>query len=213
MNSMDTSKDQSADQHIPEQKLGSYVDAAEQLTLSDEATASAFFNVVKERLLSVDKWSDFAGTAMSAFSLTDASGNPVNRLAQEGDYIRIDIPGPGTGLGKGYDWVKVEEIAMESEGNRESLTMRVRPADNPRSGSGETAHFFTEQASSTFQVKRNGRHISAEEHGRNEQANTYTASTADNLRNMFVGWAATLGFSYPQWKSLVKGLIQFDTGK
>lgn len=209
---MATSKDQPADQHIPEQKLGSYVDVAEQIALSDEATAAAFFYVVKERLLSVNKWSDFAGTAMSAFALTDSSGNPVNRLAQEGDYIRIDIPGPGTGLGKGYDWVKVEEIAMEKEGDSERLTMRVRPADNPRSENRETAHFFTEQASSTFQVKRNGRHISAEEHGRNEQVNTYTESTADNLRNMFVGWAATFGFSYPQWKSLVKGFIQFDAG-
>ncbi|MCJ0743693.1 hypothetical protein [Pedobacter montanisoli] len=197
------------DKRIPEQEVGSKVDAVEKLSLADEATAIDFFRVVKERLLSVNKWAEFAGTNMSTFQLTDASGNLVNRAAKEGDYLKIDIPGPGTALGKGYDWVKIEEIKEEGDKDTDILTMRVRPAENPLSRNPETAHFLTEQASSTFQVKRMGKHIYAEEHGRNEQANTYTSDTLDNLRNMVVGWAAMLGFSYPQWKALVKGLVKF----
>lgn len=206
---MNTNNNHSEDERLPQQEIGSQIDVVEKLSLPDETVAIAFFPIVKDRLLSVNKWAELAGTEMSAFQLTNAFGNPVDRRAEVGDYLQIDIPGPGTGLGKGYDWVKIEEITMESEVGMDMVTMRVRPADNPLSASNETAHFLTEQATSTFLVKRVGKHIYAEEHGRNEQANTYTKDTVDNLRNLFVGWAATLGFSYPQWKALVKGLIQF----
>jgi hypothetical protein len=49
--------------------------------------------------------------------------------------------------------------------------------------------------------------VTAEEHGRNEVPNTDTSSTIDNIRNTLVGWSARIGLSYPQWKSLVKGII------
>lgn len=195
-------------QYIPKQRLGEYLDVKEERTFATETEAVDFFSIARKRLLDVNHWAKLAGTALSSFQLTNAFGNVVDRYAEVGDYLRIDIPGPGTALGKGYDWVKIEEIAEEREAGMDMISLRARPASNPLSAtSNETAHFLTEQATSTFQIKRIGRHIYAEEHGRNEQANTYTASTVDNLRNMLVGWAAMVGFSYPQWKALVKGLI------
>lgn len=192
---------------IPPQQVGEHLDVREERRFDSEEEAIAFFQIAKDRLLSVNRWAEIAGTALSAFRLTNAFGNVVNRWAQVGDYLQIDIPGPGTSLGDGYDWVRIEEVAFESEDGMDMVSMTARPANNPLSGSNETAHFLTEQATSTFQVKRIGKHIYAEEHGRNEQANTYTKSGVDNLRNLFVGWAAMVGFSYPQWKALVKGLI------
>ncbi|MNL25317.1 hypothetical protein D3C87_1467950 [compost metagenome] len=85
--------------------------------------------------------------------------------------------------------------------------MTVRPSANPLTDSQDTAHFLTNEATSTFQVKRVGNRIYAEEHGRNEVPNTDTKYTMDNIRNTFVGWGAKIGLSYPQWKSLVKGLL------
>jgi len=32
------------------------------------------------------------------------------RRALEGDFIKVDIPGPGPGVGNGYDWVRIESI-------------------------------------------------------------------------------------------------------
>lgn len=193
--------------HIPPQELGEQIDAVEDRTFEDEAAAADFFVLARHRLLDVNQWAALAGSELSRFQLTNAFGNPIEGLAKEGDYLRIDIPGPGSGTGDGYDWVRVESIIDEKEAGMEAVTLRARPADNPLSNSQDTAHFLTEQATSTFQVKRIGKHIYAEEHGRNEQANTYTTSTVDNIRNMLVGWGATLGFSYPQWKSLVKGIL------
>ncbi len=195
-------------EHIPPQVVGEKMDAVEKRSFKEDVEAMGFFELVRYRLLDVNHWSSLAGNGMAKFQLTDSSGNAVERLAQQGDHFKIDIPGPGSIIGNGYDWVEVESIIEERAPEMEMLTLSVRPAANPLSKNGDTAHFLTEQATSTFQVKRIGQDIYAGEHGRNEQANTYTTDAIENIRNMLVGWAATLGFSYPQWKSLVKGLLQ-----
>lgn len=192
--------------HIPAQEIGEQMDVVEKRSFDDEADAIDFFEVVRHRLLDINKWSALSGS-LSKFQLTNSFGNLVKRLVQEGDFLKIDIPGPSAGVGEGFDWVLVEAVIEEKEVGMQAVTLRVRPSLNPLSSHNDTAHFLTEQATSTFQVKRIGKHIYAEEHGRNEQTNTYTQSTADNIRNMIVGWASMLGLSYPQWKALVKALI------
>jgi hypothetical protein len=197
-------------EHVPSQRLGSEMNAVEQITLASEVQAVHFFQTVKERLLDVNHWKQIAGGTMSDFFLTDEVGNLVQRKATGGDHIRIDIPGPGSQTGGGYDWVTIEEIKLEVMDNAEVLSMTARPSANPLTDSEDTAHFLTDDATSTFQVKRVGSVISAEEHGRNEVPNTETENTLDIIRNTFVGWGAKAGFSYPQWKALVKGLLSTD---
>lgn len=195
------------DAQVPAQQTGSEMNAVEQLELNSEAEAVHFFATVKARLLDINRWAEISGGAMSDFFLTDEAGNLVQRKATGGDHIRIDIPGPGTQAGGGYDWVTIEEIKLEVLDDAEVLSMTARPSANPLTASDDTAHFLTEEATSTFQVKRIGRTIYAEEHGRNEVPNTDTDNTLDNIRNTFVGWGAKAGLSYPQWKALVKGLL------
>ena len=197
--------------HVPPQQTGSEMNVVEKIELATEAEAVHFFKTVKERLLDVNRWTEIAGGAMSDFFLTDAEGNLVQRKAASGDHIRIDIPGPGTQTGGGYDWVAIEEVKTQVLDDGEVLSMTARPSTNPLTGGEDTAHFLTNEATSTFQVKRIGNTIYAEEHGRNEVANTDTENMMDNIRNTFVGWGAKAGFSYPQWKALVKGLLRYDT--
>lgn len=195
---------------VPAQHTGSEMNVVEKIELPSEAEAIHFFKTVKERLLEVNRWTALAGGVMSDFFLTDAEGNLVKRRATSGDHIRIDIPGPGSQAGGGYDWVTIEEIKLEVLDDAEVLSMTARPSANPLTTNSDTAHFLTNEATSTFQVKRVGRTIYAEEHGRNESPNTGTENTFDNIRNTFVGWGAKVGFSYPQWKALVKGLLDHD---
>lgn len=197
--------------HVPSQQTGTEMNAVEKIELASEAEAVYFFNTVKERLLDVNRWAEIAGGGMSDFFLTDETGNLVQRKASGGDHIRIDIPGPGSKTGGGYDWVTIEGIKLEMLDDAEVLSMTARPSVNPLTGSEDTAHFLTDKATSTFQVKRIGRTIYAEEHGRNEVPNTDTGIPLDNIRNTFVGWGAKVGFSYSQWKALVKGLLSRDT--
>jgi len=196
------------EQHIPLQFKGSEMNAVEKTVLDTEEEAIRFFELVKERLLNVNGWGEVAELPLSSFRLTDKQGQQIQGPAKEGDYLKIDIPGPGTETGQGFDWVIVESIKTEKDTESEYLSMRVRPVVKPSGTGTDVAHFLEDDATSTFQVKRMGHTIYAEEHGRNEVPNTKTKKNLDNVRNTLVGWGAKLGLSYPQWKSLVKGLLK-----
>jgi hypothetical protein len=191
---------------VPAQYTGSEMDVIERRNCSTLAEAEVVFERACTRLLSVNEWGRYAG--ISAFQLIDPQGIRAERQAQLNDYIRIDIPGPGTQAGMGYDWVQIEEITTESHGKKQTLSMRVRPCAHPLSRKKETAHFLKSEATSSFVIIRSGRCVSAEEHARNEVPNTDNGSLYDKGRNFMVGMAAKLGFSYPQWKGLVKALLQ-----
>jgi len=195
---------------IPDQEVGSKMDIIESVHFPLEEEAIAFYEIAKKRLLDVNNWATFSKVQLSTFSLIDPDENILNRVAKEGDYLRIDIPGPGTGVGKGYDWVYIEKIEEGSHDEEEYTVMRVRPSSRPKGSEGDVAHFLKDSATSTFVVKRTGNIVFAEEHGRNEVPNTETDHSLDNLRNTIVGWSAAIGMSYPQWKSLVKGLVSTD---
>jgi hypothetical protein len=191
---------------VPEQITGSKMDVVEKRNFNTNEMAMIFFESAANRLLKVNNWGDYAGG--SNFQLIDKSGNKVERSAQEGDYIRIDIPGPGTHSGKGYDWVKIEEISRGTEKDSSFVAIMVRPTAYPLTQNENAAHFFEKEASSTFIVRREGLNVFAEEHGRNESMNVNEGPLTDRARNFVVGIAAKLGMSYPQWKLLVKGLLE-----
>jgi len=203
--------------HVPPQQSGSEMDAVEKIVLGSAAEAAYLFKTVKKRLVDVNHWAAITGRVMSDFCLTDEAGNPVQRKATVGDHIRINIPGPGAQTGGGYDWVRIEVVKSDVQEDTEMFSMRLRPSENPLNSSNDTAHFLTKEASSTIQVKKYGKTIYAEAHGRNEVPNTGTANTLDNIRNTLVGWGAKAGISYPQWKALIKGLLNtsnvYDDGK
>ena len=192
---------------IPKQEEGSEMDVFEKTTFKDEAAAKAFYALARTRLLEVFNWDELSGFASATFTLTDASGREVRREAVEGDHFKINIPGPGTTTGDGFDWVVVELIREEQSAQGESIMMRARPTANPLHPNNETAHFFKDKATSTFKVYRKGLEVHAEVHGRNEVPNSDSGILINNVRNVLVGWSAKIGFSYPQWKSLVTALV------
>jgi hypothetical protein len=189
---------------IPEHNEGTQTNTEASVYLLNEEEAKTFFKSLKRRLFLVNNWHQYAGTATASFQLTDNKGIPVIRKPKASDYFKIDIPGPGTETGKGHDWVRVETI----EENEDYVGIRVRPAPNPTNQKNEVAHFFSEEATSSFIVKREGNKITAGVYGRNEKPNTGTETLTDKLRNAAIATGAISGFSKLQWKSLVNGLIK-----
>lgn len=193
---------------IPQQRVGSKLDLHSSTICGTVEEAIVFFQSVKHRLMNVNQWDEICNVPSSVFRLINDKGQEIAGLVQEDDYIRINIPGPGTKVGEGYDWVKVETITEQSFVDEEVLSITVRPTHHPLRAFSETAHFFWNEATSTFQVKRKDKTILAEIHGRNEAPNNDTGIFVDNLRNTLVGWSAKIGFSYPQWKGLTEGLVK-----
>lgn len=195
-------------QIVPKQKVGNSSGAAHKVLCSDRSAAISLFQKAKARLLDVNNWHEYGGEAGAHFELRDARGNK-EEAARIGSFIRIDLPGPGPRAGKGFDWVIIEDMKSETDDtvDEEWFAFRVRPCPEPGSDQSRSAHFYTRAATSTFIVKRTGKHITAAEAGRNEIANSRLGNWFDRIRNTFVGWSASNGFAYPQWKKLMEGIL------
>lgn len=199
--------ERSTNNFIPDQEEGVSTNTENTIELPQKE-AEDFYSLVKERLLNVNSWHEFAGEAGATFSLLDAKGNLLKRKAAKGDYFEIDIPGPGSEAGEGKDFVQIEDIAEVNNATEQSLIIKVRPSQNPKNDSNDTAHFFSESATSSFVVKKEGYKITAGVYGRNEKPNFEASSTVDKIRNTIVATGAVLGLSKLQWKSLVSGILK-----
>lgn len=194
---------------IPPQHDGGKKDIEHRVEAGEINDARKLFFVARNRLLDVNHWHEYASPISGKFQIVDGEGREVDRTAEMGDYLRIDIPAPDNEEGHGFDWVKIEAIEDESDstGPNEKIAFRVRPSASPTDPAHHAAHFFNEEATSTFVVERNDREVKAAVYGRNEVPNTDADNTKDKIRNTLVGLGAMLGASNVQWGNLVKGLI------
>lgn len=195
---------------IPEQNTGKQSDNRSELRARDPEMAVQFYHTAADRLMDVNRWREWSGSVSASFQLTTVNGDLIDRKAQEHDLIRIDIPGPGNKAGDGYDWVRIEKIVYDRTPAQdlEFVSIQVRPTANPLTAADDTAHFFSEEATSTFLVRRAGKLITAEIHGRNEKANTEAENALNNVRNKLVAETAAVVLSDWQWKSLADGLLK-----
>ena len=194
---------------LPPQEEGKQADIVETVNAPDVQEAKLQFLQARERLFNIVHWSDISEGLSASFVLTNKQGTPRDGFPAKGDHIRIDIPGPGSSAGGGYDWVRVEMIEDKRmpEADEEWSIIKVRPSEDPLKSEG-VAHFFDSGATSSFIVKRKGMTITAEVHGRNEKPNTENKKLTDKIRNILVGTAATTGIAGIQWQKLVKGLLK-----
>ncbi len=198
------------DSEIPKQLQGESSDIEQHLDTSTPRQAHSTFVDASRRMLNINNWQDISGPLSAAFQLTNEHGDIVDRVAQPGDYIRINLPGPGTATGEGYDWVRIESIDDKPNpaGDHEVLMMRVRPAPSPVNNESDVAHFFDNAATSTFMIERHDLRIVASVHGRNELPNKDVERTTDKLRNTVVAGAATSGMGAFQWNLLTQGILK-----
>ena len=195
---------------VPEQYVGKAIDAESSIELNDIEETKTFFYLVKKRLQDVNNWNELAGNLSANFELVNKAGEKIHRNIQEGDYFKIDIPGPGTESGEGYDWVRIEEIENFSTPDIESFALRVRPAPNPQNPNNKEAisHFYSPESTSSFTVTREKNKITAAIYDRNTKTNKETESLTDKVRDAVIGTAGRLGFSKIQWKALADGLVK-----
>lgn len=195
---------------VPTQHTGEEIEAEASVEFDEENEAEKFYLIAKERLLNVNNWHKLAGIISASFQLTDTSCKEIDRQVQKGDYLKIDIPGPGSKEGDGYDWACIEELKEVSETNIQSIGFRVRPAKNPSGEKNETAHFYSDESTSNFIVTREGKKITALIIDRNIKPNVHAQSLTDKIRDTAVGMSAIGMFSKIQWQNLAKGIIKKD---
>lgn len=193
---------------VPENKDGKEITAEASVTLANAEEAQSFYKIAHDRLFYVNNWGEIAGKLSADFQLTNEKGAEEDRFAQKGDHFRVDIPGPGSVAGKGYDWAHVEEVREFKTDEVESAAIMVRPASNPQTENQNIAHFYSEDSTSTFTVTREGNVVTASIYDRNIKANEETNQTIDKARNAIIGLSGKHGFSKIQWKALAEALIK-----
>ena len=196
---------------IPEHEHGAKKTLKHSYSAESPEDAEELFIVAKDRLLDVNNWNRTAVAVSAVFELADHHGNHLNRKAHKGDYIKIDLPAPGSKTGDGYDWVVIEQIAYDDypDEHTESILMQVRPAPAPTNGNEDVAHFFKADATSSFIIERHGKLLMAHYYGRNEVPNTEAENPVDIVRNAVVATGAVIGLSDVQWNNLIQGFLSF----
>ncbi len=193
---------------IPEHHNGKMIESEESIDFKDEAEAKDFYYTVKIRVITDNNWHHLAGIISAKFQATDEKGNEVDRMVAQGDYLKIDIPGPGSKAGDGYDWAQVEELKEISIQDVNSIGFRVRPTANPLHSENIVAHFYSNQSTSTFIVTREKNKVTASIYDSNTKPNTEAKNLTDEIRHVAVGLGALSSFSKIQWQNLVEGMIK-----
>src|SRR3954454_1556696 len=193
---------------IPAHYTGKDTEAEASIELENDAAAMNFYHIAKTRLLRVNQWHQLAGLISAKFQLTDENGEEIDQEAQQGNYIRVDIPGPGSKEGDGYDWVLIEDLKEIAFENIQSIGIRVRPAANPTKDSEHTAHFYDKSATSNFIVTRESHVVTATIVDQNIKPNDDAESVMDKIRHTVAGMAAIASFSKIQWQNLAEGLVK-----
>lgn len=193
---------------IPFQYTGKDILTEATLALKNPAEAKLFYNLARKRLLHINNWHSVAGFISGTFQISNERAERFEREVREGDYIKIDIPGPAGSEGDGYDWVLVEEL-KEMNGELEQGTgFRVRPSANPLNEKEQTAHFYSSEATSTFIVTRKNTIVTVQIIDLNLHPNKEINSVTDRIRNLAVGVGALGLFSKVQWKNLADGILK-----
>lgn len=193
---------------IPEQFKGQALEVEASQVADNETAAQTLYEVAKKKLFSVNDWHEIVEGITARFQIVDQDGNEVSREVNKGDYLRINIPGPGNKEGDGYDWVVVEEMKEINKDSFQSAGFRVRPTENPFGNKNETAHFYSNETTSSFIIIRENLKIVSWIVDRNMLPNTESESLVDKVRDVMVGVSGIAGFSKVQWQGLADGLIK-----
>ena len=111
----------------PLQQNGKFVDAEAFVEETTVEEAIVTYNRACARMLNPPVWEQLTPGKNVSFNLATTTDDDVQRLAEAGDYFKIDLPGPGSLSGEGYDWVKVETIEENTAPDAiDSLAMRLR---------------------------------------------------------------------------------------
>lgn len=170
---------------------------------SSRETAEKEFRGSVEKLFNVSVWSKLPGVT-SSFQLYDSHGKEKQAdKPQLNDFIKIILPGPVP-----ENWVIVTDIKEEE--NMAEFT--VSPSKDPTEkgeDQEEIAHFFIDDATSTFKVELKDRIIYAWEIGKNEGINNQKEKEAGKRKfiNTLIAEGGWAGFQAFQWQKLTDYLV------
>lgn len=196
---------------IPSQIKGGFHDTESKKSFTMPGLAVQKYSELKKRFLDINHWKNYCGKGSADFKLCNELGETLDRLPQIGDFVRIDIPGPGDHRAGGFDWVQIVDLSAQfaKEDELESQLMICRPSRKPGDKGGRIAHFYSSEATSSFRIARGKDFIRVEIYGRNEKPNYSNTGLINKIRNLIITIGGYVRVSQIQWKCVADGLLDF----
>lgn len=194
---------------VPVQYEGSFHDTETQKNIIVKERLDSRFKILKERFYSINNWNDYSGNDFADFNLYNSVGNYIDRHPRVGDFIRIEIPGPGNVGSKGYDWVRIDEVTSTTDDEKERHLINCRPSASPKGDPKRIEHFYSDRATSTFVIEKGIDYIKVGVYGRNEMPNKNNVGILSTIRNFLVTIGGFLKLTKIEWKTLVGGMLDF----
>ncbi|RXJ44350.1 hypothetical protein [Gelidibacter gilvus] len=197
---------------IPEQLKGGSHDIVSMHCANTVDKAQDNYEELQRRLTAVNEWHTFSEKIKAEFVLVDPINDQSTDELKVGNLIRIDIPGPGSPSGSGYDWTEITNVETGNEGHEfPFFSFTVKPCPAPDTNDDTVAHFYNKESTNTFIVRRIGTCIYVEVHGRNQIENTSDAPLLDIVRNKAVAIGSKFGIGSLNWTGFTSGLLEpFD---
>lgn len=194
---------------IPAQIKGDSHDIVDMECADSIKEASLDFQSLQKRLKAVNDWHSFSKEVKTKFTLINSTTKERTEELAIGNLIRIDIPGPGNPSGSGYDWTEIIDLQNGLDNDQcPFFAITVKPCTAPKGDNETIAHFYQEESTSTFIVRRIGTCIYAEVHGRNQIENTSDVPIMDSVRNKAVVIGRKFGFGSLNWAVFTKALLK-----
>jgi len=195
---------------IPVQTKGRYSDTCSSLELKDLNNPEIAFKSIKNRLLDVNNWAHYATLTDADFILLNRHGYRLDRLAEEGDFMKVRFSKVQKIIDAQHDFVHVSSIMTIPNILGDAVVLQLQPAHNPARSGSEVDHFFTGDASNTLILYRTESEIILSVHGRNEQPNLKVSKITKKVRNVLFATLGVLAVSKVQWKTLSHGLLNYN---
>ncbi len=193
-------------------KEGEAVEVQQDLILANREDARTAFENGRKKMLDINNWNKYVEGVVSELQLIHDSGELADASAAEGDYIRIDIPGRGSEIGYGYDWVRIEQWEEEDQEEFSSITFTVYPIADPQQKKEGVAHFYSGDSSATFRLRRERNLVTVSVREDNLTINPLAErSVAGTMRQALIGDAGLFGYTPFQWKQLTSALLVVNT--
>ena len=195
--------------NIPAQLKGGYHNIVSMQCANTVDIAVNYFEQLQQRLKAVNEWDSISEKIKTKFFLLDSSTYQPTTDLKVGNLIKIDIPGPGSPSGSGYDWTEIIDIQIGVE-NKENpfFAFTIKPCPAPNSDVDTVAHFYNRESTNTFIVRRIGTCLYAEVHGRNQIENTSDAPLLDIVRNKAVAIGSKFGIGSLNWIGFAGALLE-----
>lgn len=193
---------------IPKQLEGGFHDTVSMCCADSLQVADSFYHRLEKRLLAINNWPSYSDKVKAGFTLFEGTNRNTTTFLEQGNIVRIDIPGIGNPSGGGYDWTKIIDIQKSEAWDYPFYLFTLKPCSEYGESNKPVSHFYTEAATNTFIVRKVGTCIYAEVHGRNEVENVNEAPLLDKLRNNAVALGSKLGIGNLNWLGFTKALLE-----